>query len=53
MDSKLLDDEIDDDDVAFNDNFDIDKLIESFARDKEKMIKAQEKTRELLKKLEK
>ncbi len=50
---KLLDDEFDDDDVAFNDNFDIDKLIESFARGREKAKKAQAEIKTMFELLEK
>lgn len=38
--SKLLDDDLDDD-MDFNDNFDCDKLIESFTKDREKVKKTQ------------
>lgn len=51
MDSKLLDDEFDDDDVAFNDNFDADKLLRYIEKNEVKIKESQKEIKTMFEKL--
>ncbi len=50
---KLLDDDLDDDDVLFNDNFDADKLLRYIEKNEYKIKESQKEIKTMFENLEK